>query len=167
MKAGFKFGLTLVAVAALASISMAAQKVTGSWKGHIKIDASKMKAPSGGGGQGGRAGGGGGGFDPAKMAERMAKMSIQLTINANKTYVRVMKGGPRGDMSQKGTWTQKGNEITLTPTPEADPHADRPKAPGSGGGGGRGAGRPMVLKITGKTLTGTMMRGAATITFSR
>ncbi len=165
MKAGFRFAISLVAAATLVGVSFASQ-ITGKWTGHIKIDLSKMKAPAGGEGGGG---GGGGRRDPAKMAEMMSKMSITLTLNADKTFVRVMKGGRRSDQTQKGTWSQVGNHVTLLVAPPAGPpkntSAPRGLEPNAGAGSKP---KPTVLTLSkdGKSLTGTTMRGAGTITFT-
>jgi len=59
----------------------------------------------GGGGGGGRMGGGN--FDPSKM-------SIELTLNANKTYTQKMNFGDRKNTSE-GTWSIAGNKLTITP----------------------------------------------------
>lgn len=154
MKAALRLAIfTLIAVL-LIGASFAAD-VTGKWSG--KFNADKQQADS----------------NPrmARMMEAMAKASFQLTLNKNKTYTMIVKGGPRGDMTRKGTWSEKGNEITLTPEkPKANPQAAQ-----GGQGGGRGFGgagmrgpREQVLTLSkdGKTLTGKNRAGTLVYTKS-
>lgn len=98
--------LTLAATCALAF----AQNVTGAWKGKIKMDMSKMPAPKDEQGK----------KMMAQVKDMMAKITINLTLNANKTYTIKATGIPGKEASQtsEGTWSQSGKSITVTPTKE-------------------------------------------------
>lgn len=87
-----------------------AQNVTGNWKGKISMDMSKLPAPKDDAGK----------KMMAQMKDMMAKMSISLVLNANKTYTVKASGIPGSSATQtsEGKWTQNGKTLTLTPTKE-------------------------------------------------
>lgn len=114
--------------AALAALSMFtvafAQNVNGAWKGKVEFDMSTLPKAQNDAQQ-------------KQMLEAVKKMmgnmTMKLTLNANKTFSMVVTGlpsmgGPQGqapkDQTAKGTWTQKGNEITLKVT---ETNGEKPK----------------------------------------
>lgn len=86
----------LVLPFALAAVAWGGPNPVGTWKGHIVIDASKMTLK-----------------DPTqvKMAQQQIaaaqKIDITLAIKADKTFT----GNPP---PATGTWTFKGNQLTLS-----------------------------------------------------
>lgn len=81
---------------ALSVAAWADQNPVGTWKGHLVVDASKMTLK-----------------DPnqIKVAQQQIaaaqKLDITLTIKADKTFT----GNPP---PSNGTWTMKGNQLTLS-----------------------------------------------------
>lgn len=132
--------------AALAAFSLiaaaSAQNVTGVWKGKVDFDMSSL--PKGQNAE-----------QQKQMVEAVKKMmgnmTMKLTLNANKTFTMVVTGIPQmgganapkqKDQTAKGTWTQKGNALTLKIT---EANGEKPK----------GDNQPQTLTISkdGKSMT--------------
>lgn len=104
------------AVAAMAVVSMSmAQNVVGAWKGKMELDMSVVPK--------------GQNADQQKAMVEMIKkmmgnMTMNLTLNSDKTFTMVVTGLPANPQTQqkakeqkaKGKWVQKGSTITLTVT---------------------------------------------------
>lgn len=124
----------------VASAAMA-QNVVGAWKGKMDLDMSAM--PQGQNAEQQKA--------MVEMVKKMmGNMSMNLTLNANKTFSMVVTGIPQNpqskekmkDQTAKGKWTQVGSKITLTIT---EANGTKPK----------GDNKPQTLTVAkdGKTLT--------------
>lgn len=125
---------------AVVSMSMA-QGVVGAWKGKMDLDTSAL--PKGQNPEQQKA--------MVEMVKKMmGNMSMNLTLNADKTFTMVVTGLPANPQTQqkgqdqkaKGKWVQKGNTITLTVT---EANGQKPK----------GENKPQSLTVSkdGKTLT--------------
>jgi len=140
----------LVFLLALTAISVAAfaQNPVGTWKGKIQIDKSALAGVQ----------------DPkqkemaSKALAQVEAMTLTLNVKANKTFVvniPSMMGQPA--QSSEGTWTQKGNQVTLVTTKRQGKAVtnDKPKS--------------MTLDKGGKKMVMTANEGPqkATITFTR
>jgi hypothetical protein len=140
----------LVFLLALTAISVAAfaQNPVGTWKGKIQIDKSALAGVQ----------------DPKqkemalKMLSQVEAMTLSLNVKANKTFVvniPSMAGQPA--QSSEGTWTQKGNQVTLVTTKRQGKAVtnDKPKS--------------MTLAPGGKKMVMVANEGPqkATITFTR
>ncbi len=93
----FKVGVSLCALAVLATAAMADQ-LTGTWHGHIKIDVSKMTAPPA--------------AQKAKMMDAVSKaqqMEMTLNLKADHTFTVNTPNRP----NQTGTWSVSGSSVTL------------------------------------------------------
>lgn len=131
MKHSLKISAVLAAVAALGTTALADSPV-GTWKGKMELNLPQMQ----------------GNMPPeakaamTKQLEAIKKMVMNLSLNKDKTWKMTFQGMPAGapgaDKPQEGTWTQKGNDITLVAKKD-------PKNPGSS--------NPITLKLTGKTMT--------------
>ncbi len=99
-----------VTTAAIMTAAIASTNVTGAWKGKILLDVSKMPKAQ----------------NPQQqqmmdgVLAGIKKMSINLSLNANKTFTMSASGLPQNAPNKKaeGTWTQSGNALTLKITKE-------------------------------------------------
>lgn len=152
-----------VALAAFSIVAVAlAQNVTGAWKGKVQFDMSAL--PKGQNAE-----------QQKQMVEAVKKMmgdmTMKLTLNSNKTFTMVVTGLPQmggatapkqKDQTAKGTWTQKGNVLTLKMT---ESNGEKPK----------GNNDPQTLTVSkdGKTMTmvpkapGAAQMGKSKIVFTR
>jgi hypothetical protein len=113
MKATRALVLAASVLAVVPSV-IAAPNVVGTWKGRISLDRSKMPpVPA----------------EQKQMVDQVfaniQKMVLTLKLNANKTYT---SSAPASAMApaqnESGTWTLKGNKLTMKP--------NKPKGPQSG-----------------------------------
>lgn len=100
--------LAVLSAAVVAALLLAAP-ITGTWKGKVLVDASKLPKLT----------------NPEqqkKLAEAMsqvAKMRINLNLNVNKTFkaqATGVPGKPGQPQTTEGTWKQEGDVIWLTST---------------------------------------------------
>ncbi|MDR3690459.1 MAG: hypothetical protein P4L46_13865 [Fimbriimonas sp.] len=94
MKQFLKIGVALSALAILAASALAGP-ITGTWRGRLKIDASRARVAQ-----------------TADLKHRMNKAQqapFSLTLNPNHTFSIAGTGVP----SRSGTWTTTGNSLTL------------------------------------------------------
>jgi hypothetical protein len=143
MKFAQRFLLVATAFAALVTSSFADQNPVGTWKGKVLIDTSKMKKVG----------------DPQQQAmiekgiAAGRNMVITIVMKANKTYVASMSGGPQSP-PDSGTWSLKGNTVTMTSNKK----------------NGKSQSQPFTLSADGKTMSMSMppMMGAtAKVVFKR
>ena len=94
-----------VSLLAVLAASLLASNLVGTWKGKITIDQAGIPKVS----------------DPQQQmvnsqVEAAKKMTITLTLKANKTYTADVKGvpGKTGTEKNEGTWKQDGTTLWLT-----------------------------------------------------
>lgn len=132
--------LAAVAALSIASISLA-QNVTGAWKGKMDLDMSALPKTQNAEQQ----------KAMVEMVKKMmGNMTMNLTLNANKTFSMVVTGIPQNpqsgqkvkDQTAKGTWSMSAGKITLKVT---EANGEKPK----------GENKPQVLTVAkdGKSLT--------------
>lgn len=98
--------VVLLAIAAVA-VSAIAQNPVGAWKGKIQMDASSMPKAQNAQQQ----------QMIDKMLAQMKSITLGLNVKANKTFtIDVPSVGGQPGMKGEGTWSQKGNSVTLVTT---------------------------------------------------
>jgi len=104
--------LFVIATALLMAGIAAASNPVGHWKGKIHLDASKMPQSGGNTEQNKKF--------MAQMKSMMEKMTILLDIKKDHTFSVQVNGGPNSNSKkeQHGTWSQKGDMLTLTDSNE-------------------------------------------------
>lgn len=96
----------LFAVVAISAASFA-QNPVGAWKGKIAIDTSTLPKPQN--------------AEQKKQMDQgmqqLRSMVLRLNLKANKTFtIDVPAMGPAPAQKGEGTWSQKGNKVTLITT---------------------------------------------------
>lgn len=113
-----KFTRTVLAVSALAlSLSAYAADITGKWTGKLDVDAKAMEAQIAAQMKGMTP-------EKRKQAEPFIAMAMQaiknmkvtLQVNKDGTFTSTTVGAPgaKGPQTDKGRWTLKGNQLTMT-----------------------------------------------------
>lgn len=100
-----KFAIFLAVVAV--SAASFAQSPVGAWKGKVKIDRATLPKVT----------------DPEQKKQmetglkQVESMVFKLNLKANKTFtIEVPALGPAPAQKGEGTWSQKGNKVTLVTT---------------------------------------------------
>jgi hypothetical protein len=102
MKQLIKVGFVLASVMTLAGAAVAGP-VTGSWRGIVRYDASKLPSDSA----------------PnhaklkAQVARNAANVHLSLAMKPDHTFL-LQSGSPSGNQTVVGTWAQSGNAIQMT-----------------------------------------------------
>ena len=135
-----------LAAISLCALSLASNPV-GHWRGKIHLDASKMPKSSQ--------------MDAeqqkkfmAQMKTMMEKMVIELNLKKDHTFIVHVTGAPNqaGSQDQHGTWSQKGDTLTLTGSKDTS-H-------------GKGS-QNFHISHNGKILTLDSKEGPGSLTFTR
>jgi len=136
----FRVGASALFAVALGSVCLAASPV-GKWKG--KVGGSMPPLPANANAQQKQQ------YDAAKAM--VAKIVINLELKSNNTYSVTVDGGPQKAPAETGSWSAKGNTITVTSTK-----------------GGQKRSQSMTLSADGSKLTMSPQGSAGTkVTFVR
>jgi len=102
MKQLIKVGFVLASLATLA-VAAFAGPVTGSWRGIVRYDASKLPAESNANHE----------KLKAQNVRNAASVHLSLAMKADHTFL-LSSGSPNGNQNVVGTWAQSGNSIQMT-----------------------------------------------------
>jgi hypothetical protein len=136
-----KFAVIATALSLLAGPAAAGSNIYGAWKGKIRINLAAIPASA----------------SPQvkesvrQQAAMVQKTTISLNLSKDKTFSMKVSGSPvpSQNATTKGTWTLRGNQLTIFPTKTSS----RPN--------------PFTIAKDGKSFSVEIRSGLATMKFTR
>jgi hypothetical protein len=120
MKFASKASVVAAAVLLIATAAVAGTNVVGAWKGKVEMDLSSLPKAQNAQQQ----------QMMDKMMAQVKKMVINLTLKGNKTFTMSAVAAPPDGKTHTmtGSWSQKGNKITMVgKTEDGKPATDKDK----------------------------------------